>query len=120
MVHMQLHSLDLPGDKIAAFCQRWKVSELSIFGSALRDDFRPDSDIDVLISFLPGATWSLLDHVQMEQELEAIVGRSVDLITRRSVERSHNPSLRAAILDSAEPIYIAAVPSGENGSDLSQ
>ena len=100
-------SFDLPRDRIAAFCQVWKVSEFSVFGSALRKDFRPDSDIDVLITFLPDARWSLLDHVQMQQELEAILGREVDLVSRRGVERSHNPVRRQAILDGAEPIYVA-------------
>ena len=100
-------SLNLPRDQIATFCQIWKVSELSVFGSVLREDFRPDSDIDVLIAFLPDAGWSLLDHVQMQQELETILGREVDLVSRRGVERSHNPIRRQAILDSAEPIYVA-------------
>ena len=100
-------SLNLPRDRIATFCQIWKVSELSVFGSVLREDFRPDSDIDVLIAFLPDAGWSLLDHVQMQQELETILGREVDLVSRCGVERSHNPIRRQAILDSAEPVYVA-------------
>jgi uncharacterized protein len=99
--------LNLPIDRIAAFCRTWKVSEFSVFGSALRKDYRPDSDIDVLIAFQPDAEWSLLDHVQMQQELEAILGRNVDLVSRRGVERSHNPIRRQAILDGAEPVYVA-------------
>lgn len=104
---MKRPPLKLPRDQIAAFCQAWKVSEFSVFGSALRQDFGPDSDIDVLIAFLPDARWSLLDHVQMQQELEAILGREVDLVSRRGVERSHNPIRRQAILDGAEPVYVA-------------
>ena len=104
---MERPSLKLPEDQIAAFCQAWKVSEFSVFGSALREEFRPDSDIDVLIAFLPNAGWSLLDHVQMQQELETILGREVDLVSRRGVERSHNPIRRQAILDGAEPVYVA-------------
>jgi predicted nucleotidyltransferase len=100
-------SLDALNEQIAAFCRRWKVSEFSLFGSALREDFRSDSDVDVLIAFLPDAGWSLLDHAQMKQELEIILGREVDLISRRGVERSHNPIRRQAILSSAEPIYVA-------------
>jgi len=104
---MKSRSLDLPTDKIAAFCRTWKVSEFSVFGSALRGDFRRDSDIDVLIAFLPDAEWSLLDHAQMQQELETILGRAVDLVSRRGVERSHNPIRRQAILSSAESVYVA-------------
>ena len=104
---MKRPPLDLPTDQIAAFCQAWKVSEFSVFGSALREDFRSNSDIDVLIAFLPDAGWGLLDHVQMQQELETILGREVDLVSRRGVERSHNPIRRHAILDGAEPVYVA-------------
>ena len=100
-------SLDAQREQIAAFCRTWKVSEFSVFGSALRKDYRPDSDIDVLIAFQPDAEWSLPDHVQMQQELEVILGRNVDLVSRRGVERSHNPIRRQAILDGAEPVYVA-------------
>jgi uncharacterized protein len=99
--------IDLPSDRITPFCRRWKVSELSLFGSVLRDDFRSDSDIDVMVTFAPDANWSLLDHVQMTQELEAILGRKVDLVSRHAVERSRNPIRRQAILDSAEAFYAA-------------
>ncbi len=104
---MTTGSLDWPRDKIAAFCLRWQVSELAVFGSALRGELRPDSDVDLLITFLPTATWGLLDHVQMKQELTGILGREVDLVTRRGVERSHNPVRRKAILSSAESVYVA-------------
>jgi len=100
-------SLDTVREQIGTFCRHWKVSEFSLFGSALREDFRSDSDIDVLIAFLPDAGWGLLDHAQMKQELETILGREVDLVSRRGVERSHNPIRRQAILGSAEPIYVA-------------
>ncbi len=100
-------TIGLSREQLAAFCRRWQVSELAVFGSALRDDFRPESDIDMLVAFLPGATWTLLDHAQMQQELAAMFGRPVDLITRRAVERSHNPIRRRAILSTAEPIYVA-------------
>ena len=99
--------LTLDPEKIAAFCQRWKIVELSLFGSVLRDDFRPDSDVDVLVTFAPEADWSLFDHVAMEEELSAVVGRKVDLVSRRAIERSTNWIRRQAILDSAEPCYVA-------------
>ena len=98
-------SLDTLGEQIATFCRRWKVSEFSVFGSALREDFRSDSDIDVLIAFLPDAGWSLLDHVQMKQELETILGREVDLVSRRGGAQSQ-PNRRQAILGGAEPVYV--------------
>ena len=94
-------------DKIAKFCQRWKIIELALFGSVLRDDFRPDSDVDVLVTFAPTAEWSLFDNVNMEGELSAILGRKVDLVSRRAVERSDNWIRRKAILSTAEPFYVA-------------
>jgi uncharacterized protein len=94
-------------DKIADFCRRWKISELALFGSVLRDDFRPDSDVDVLVTFAPGADWSLFDHVDMQEELSGILGRKVDLVSRRAIERSANWIRRRAILSTAEPYYVA-------------
>ncbi|MGH2533105.1 MAG: nucleotidyltransferase family protein [Thermomicrobiales bacterium] len=100
--------LDLPMVKIAEFCRRWKITELSLFGSALRDDFGPESDIDLLATFAPDAPWSLFDLVTMDDELKEIFGRDVDLISRRAIEQSRNPIRRRSILNSAELIYAAA------------
>jgi predicted nucleotidyltransferase len=91
--------------RLAAFCESWQVARLDLFGSVLRDDFRQDSDVDVLVTFQPDADWGLLDHALMEEELAALLGRPVDLLTRRSVERSSNPIRRDAILASAEPLF---------------
>ena len=102
MVHSALR---LPQDKIAAFCYRWRIISLELFGSALRDDFGPNSDVDLLVTFEPDAPWSLFDFVQMESELEAVLGRPVDLVERTSIERSDNWIRRRAILGSAEPLY---------------
>lgn len=90
---------------LAAFCDRWGVASLELFGSVLREDFRPDSDIDVLVSFQPDANWGLLDHAAMEEELAGLFGRSIDLVSRRAVERSSNSIRRALILDSAVPLF---------------
>ena len=79
-----------PLREIEEFCRRWKIVELSVFGSVLRDDFRPDSDVDLLARFAPEARWSLFDHARMERELEEILGREVDLVSRSTVERSPN------------------------------
>ncbi len=100
-------NITISADKISDFCRRWKITEFALFGSVLRDDFRPDSDLDVLVTFAPDAEWSLFDHVTMQDELKAIFGRAVDLVSRRGLERSQNYIRRKAILNSAEVIYVA-------------
>ena len=99
--------IPIPQEKIAEFCRRWKITELALFGSVLRDDFRPDSDVDVLVTFAPEAEWSLFDHMTMEEELSSILDRKVDLVSRRGIERSRNWIRRKAILEAAEPFYVA-------------
>jgi uncharacterized protein len=98
-------AIDLPMDTIADFCRRWQVTEFALFGSVLRDDFRPDSDIDVMVQFHPEAhpTFSTLD--QMEAELKTIFDRDIDLITRHGIETSRNYLRRHEILSSAQVIY---------------
>jgi hypothetical protein len=93
-------------EKLRAFRQKWSITELAVFGSALRDDFGPESDIDFLVSFALEANWSLLDHIRMQEELAAIVGRRVDLVTRRAVESSRNPIRSRAILESAQVVHV--------------
>ncbi|HDZ85262.1 MAG TPA: nucleotidyltransferase [Candidatus Moranbacteria bacterium] len=100
--------LDVPKEKIADFCKRWKITEFALFGSVLREDFSPESDLDVLVTFAPHARWSLLDHVEMQDELKIIFGRKVDLISKRGIERSRNYIRRKEIIESAEVIYAAA------------
>lgn len=99
--------IKIDADALAQFCQRWGVLELSLFGSVLGDDFRPDSDVDVLVSFAPGSRHSLFDLVSMEEELRTIVGRQVDLVERSAVEQSENYIRRKAILERLEPLYVA-------------
>ena len=103
---MVIPKIQLPKDKIKDFSDRWKISELALFGSVLRDDFRPDSDIDLLVTFSPDADWSLFDHVQMQQELANILGRRVDLVSKRAIERSQNWIRRREILETAKIIYV--------------
>ena len=93
--------------RLEAFCQRWKIAELALFGSVLRDDFAAESDVDVLALFLPEATHGLFDLVRMQEELKEILGREVDLVERSAVEKSRNYIRRKSILDSAETIYEA-------------
>jgi uncharacterized protein len=105
MVHV---NLELPRELIIEFCRRWEIVELALFGSVLREDFGRDSDLDVLVTFAPRSRWTLLDHVQMQEELKGIVGRPVDLVSRKGIERSRNALRKKAILNSAEVYYAAA------------
>lgn|SRR5689334_3499093 len=98
-------NVSLPLEPLREFCRRWKITQLSLFGSALRDDFTASSDIDFLVTFSVQAKWSLLDHVEMEDELSRLLGRRVDLISRSAVERSHNWIRRQGILQSAQVVY---------------
>ncbi len=91
--------------EIARFCQRWKIQELAVFGSALRADFDSESDIDLIVTFDQDADWSLLDHVRMQQELQALLQRDVDLVTKRAVEKSQNWIRRKEILSTAYVIF---------------
>jgi len=98
----------LPEQEISQFCQRWQIKELALFGSILRPDFRPESDVDVLVDFQPETSWSLFDLVDMYEELKQIFQREVDLVTRRSLRYSLNPKRSHAILSTAEVIYATA------------
>ena len=97
----------LPTEQIAAFCERWGVAEVAVFGSVLRDDFKLDSDVDVLVRFRGDATPSLFSLFRMEEELTEMVGRRVDLVERKGVEQSRNYIRREAILASAKLIHVA-------------
>jgi predicted nucleotidyltransferase len=98
---------ELPQAEIEAFCRQWKIQKLELFGSAVRGELTPESDIDLLATWQPDADWSLLDHVRMERELSGILARKVDLVSRRAVEGSRNWILRQHILSSARTVYAA-------------
>ena len=95
-------SVDIPKDKIEEFCRRWRITEFALFGSVLRDDFRPDSDIAVLVTLEPGAGHTLFDLVHKENELKDMFGRHVDLVERGGLR---NPFRRREILRTMEVIY---------------
>ena len=91
-------------EKLAAFCRKWKVRELSLFGSVLRDDFGPTSDVDVLVEFAPDGGVTFENRVEMLDELSAIFGREVDLVQPRFIR---NPFRRHSMLSSKEVVYVA-------------
>jgi uncharacterized protein len=92
----------IPRKKIAEFSRRWRVTEFSLFGSVLRDDFRPESDVDVLVTFAPDAQVSLFDLVQMKLDLEKIFNRPVDVVEKDALE---NPFRKREILRTAQVVY---------------
>jgi predicted nucleotidyltransferase len=104
IVTMNLN-LSIPQHRVAEFCQANGIARLAIFGSALREDFGPESDIDVMVSFNEDVHHTLFDMSRMEAELKEIFGREVDLVSQRGIESSSNHLRRKAILESAEPVY---------------
>ena len=100
-------NVPIPMDRLAEYCRVNGIARLDLFGSALRADFGPESDIDLLVEFESDRTPGLFDFVRIEQEFADLFGRKVDLIERLGVERSRNYIRRAAILESAETIYAA-------------
>jgi uncharacterized protein len=94
--------LNTQSEQIERICQRWKITEFSLFGSILREDFRPDSDVDILVTFEDDNGWSLFDVMNLQRELEAIVGRPVDLLEKRDLK---NPFRRSEILKTHQVIY---------------
>lgn len=98
--------LDVSQAAIVDYCQRWKITKMELFGSVLRADFRPDSDVDVLVTFASDAHWTLFDLVDMQDELTKIMGRKVDIVERHAVEHSRNYIRRKAILGTALVIYV--------------
>lgn len=94
----------IPRKRIAEFCKRWSITEFAVFGSVLRDDFRPDSDVDVLVSIDPKAHIGLFEIAEMQIELENMFKRSVDLVEKEGLR---NPYRRSEILSTAQVIYAA-------------
>ena len=96
--------VQLDRDALAEFCRKWRVRELSIFGSALRDDFGPESDLDFLVSFEPEVAMDIDHFLDMKEELEARFGRAVDLVEKEALR---NPWRKYEILRTREIIYAA-------------
>ncbi len=96
--------INIPKDRIVDFCRRWQVKELAIFGSALGDNFGPDSDVDILVVFCDDVMWTVFDHIKAEEELKDILGRKVDLVEKSAIR---NPFRRHHILTNNEVVYAA-------------
>lgn len=104
---LKRRGLHVSADRLADFCRRWRVAELALFGSVLRDDFGPASDVDVMVTFEPGTERRYYHLSEMREELEGLFGRSVDLVERRVVEASENYIRRRHILAYALTVYVA-------------
>jgi predicted nucleotidyltransferase len=100
-------NLGVEAKRIADFCQKWKISRLSAFGSILRGELQPDSDIDLLVTFSNDADWTMFDHFIMEDELSHMLNREVDLVNIKALEENQNPIYKQEILNSARQIYAA-------------
>lgn len=97
-------NIKIPLDKIEAFCRRWKIKEFALFGSVLREDFRPDSDVDALVTFEPDGGFTFDNRVEMLDEISEIFGREVDLVEKGAIR---NPFRRHEILTTKEVVYAA-------------
>lgn len=106
-MQVPIKNFTLPQNEIADFCHRWKINQFALFGSVLRNDFGPASDLDILVTFAPEADWSLFDHVRMQEELNHLLQRKIDLLSWRAVEQSHNELRCREILNTAQVIYVA-------------
>ncbi|MBA4181490.1 MAG: nucleotidyltransferase [Anaerolinea sp.] len=100
-------NLEIDEDALRAFCEEWGVAELAVFGSVLRDDFTPESDVDFLVTFRPGERWTVTDLVRMERALAEMLGREVDLVERAAVEENPDPRVRREILGNARLLRVA-------------
>lgn len=98
----ELH-LDIPDDILASICQKYQIKELAIFGSAVRDDFRADSDVDVLVEFESDAQIGFLALAQLQRELSAMVQRQVDVVPENGLK----PQIRQSVPESAQVLYAA-------------
>jgi predicted nucleotidyltransferase len=104
---MEAIDLGVDASVIADFCRRWKIKQLAVFGSAAAGVLRPDSDIDLLVTFDPDADWTMFDHYRMENELAELFARDVDLVNVRALEENPNRIYQQQILSSARVVYAA-------------
>jgi len=103
---MRIDGIEVPADTLRGLCRRWKIRRLGLFGSALTGRLGPDSDIDLLATFDPDEQWSLMDLASADEEFSLLLGRKVELVDRKNLERSANVFRREAILDSVEVVWV--------------
>jgi hypothetical protein len=101
---MTYQGIEISEERLAAFCRKWKIKELALFGSVLREDFRPDSDVDVLVEFAPDGGVTFDNRVEILDELAVLFGREVDLVEKDGIR---NPFRRYSILTSKQVLYAA-------------
>lgn len=104
---MTINKLNIQDEQLDDICRRYLIKELAIFGSSLREDFNDSSDVDLLYTFQETANHSLFDVVKIKEEFEKLFGRSVDLISRKAIEKSRNKFRKKAILANTKIIYAA-------------
>jgi len=97
-------AIEVPTERLAEFAKKWRIVELSLFGSVVRGNFREDSDVDVMVAFEKDSRWSLWDIVDMQDELRAIFGSDVDIVDRDAVT---NPFYRKSIMGTRKIVYAA-------------
>jgi predicted nucleotidyltransferase len=104
---MSPQQYNLNAEQLETFCKKWKITRMAVFGSVARGEAKADSDIDILVDYAEEAQWGLFDHQHMEDELAALAGRRVDLVSRRGLMSSRNELRKQAILGSTELVYAA-------------
>ncbi len=102
---MTVNSINVQKEKLSEICRRYKIIELSLFGSALRDDFTESSDIDLLVEFMPDSGITLFNIVDLKDEFEKLFGRDVDIVPKNAVKKSRNYLRKKAILKNYKVIY---------------
>jgi predicted nucleotidyltransferase len=102
---MRIGDIEVPKEAVQGICRKWKIRRLEVFGSARTGRLGPDSDVDLLAEFETDEQWSLMDLARAEEEFSLLLGRKVDLVDRKNLERSANLIRREAILGSTELVY---------------
>jgi len=104
---MNVGPLSVDDEALKALCEKWGIAELAVFGSVLREDFGPESDVDLLVSFRPSVRFRMLTFGEMEAEFSTLFGRRVEAVERAAVQENPNWIIRREILDSAQLLHVA-------------
>ena len=104
---MTIRNINIQEEQLREICKRYLIRELSVFGSALREDFNESSDIDLLVEFKPDSGTSLFDIVDLKEEFEKLFGREVDIVSKKAIQQSRNHLKRKSILSNFKVIYVS-------------